>query len=567
MKRIALFFLTILIVSSLSVLSAIESKKGSNFVQRQASGAFDLQKNSVSNIDFYTTNYGTFGYNVEQNRGGCSWPRGSENQYLFASGFWFGAKKKSPNDTLRKYCTISYDQNWCVSWFIPGMIQDGDSVLPNSSDRYRVYFSTDFDPITGIPAFLNDGPNWPIWIGDSLGRYQLGIFPNEYINDINKRNKTSYPLGPMFISDEDIVSIMKDTDLSKYGDGAVVRKSQGYPLGLEVESRIYSWGSNDLKDVLIQSILFKNKSKDTLKECWLGGFYEHDIAQFSNSLNGAGNDKCRFIDEDTLLNLAIGWTDTTYYDSGRGFGYIGICMLESPATDANGFIRKDGLIFPLSKQLGLKTFRNHNIETFISTDEERYNYMSSEQLDGDNGRGNKSMLLATGPFNMLPGDNANFALIIGFAMPAKGGEADGTFEDLTGIKKITGKNNAPNPLALNSSLVGKIQTVKEKYYQYIISHVRERIIRPSTISIKSITPNPVSELSVINYQLSVPGNIRMSLYNESGQEVVRLKDGWQDAGEFNYQLLINNYELNSGMYYLRLQQGNDSKIEKMVIVK
>ncbi len=37
---------------------------------RKATGAFDLQKNTVSNIEFYTTNYGIFGYNVANRTGG-----------------------------------------------------------------------------------------------------------------------------------------------------------------------------------------------------------------------------------------------------------------------------------------------------------------------------------------------------------------------------------------------------------------------------------------------------------------------------------------------------------------
>jgi len=56
---------------------ARSAKDNAEIVQRGApSGAFDLQRNVVSNIDFYTTNYGIFGFNVLRQVGGTFWPRG-----------------------------------------------------------------------------------------------------------------------------------------------------------------------------------------------------------------------------------------------------------------------------------------------------------------------------------------------------------------------------------------------------------------------------------------------------------------------------------------------------------
>ena len=215
-----------------------------------------------------------------------------------------------------------------------------------------------------------------------------------------------------------------------------------------------------------------------------------------------------------------------------------------------------------------KTFRNWSINDDKGGDDERYDLISSGIKDGDKGASDIRMLLGTGSFNMLPGDVARIAFTVSFAKPAKGGEADGTYEDLTGFKKSTRKDDSPSPLGVvSTSLIGRIETVKEKYYQTIASGVNDGKIQPSGISINSISPNPANQLSVINYQLSVPGNIRLSLYNELGNEIIRLKDGFQDAGEFNYQLSINNYQLNSGVYYIRLQQGNESKTEKIVVVK
>jgi len=143
---------------------AVESKKGGQSVQRNATGIYDSQENTISNFDFISTNYGLLGEDAALGRGSGIWPRGSQNQYLYGSGFWFAAKKMSPKDTIKKYVDVSYNPNTGKSWMIPGMIQDGDHLLKDNGKQYRLYISTDFDRLTGIPTFLSDGPNWPLWL-------------------------------------------------------------------------------------------------------------------------------------------------------------------------------------------------------------------------------------------------------------------------------------------------------------------------------------------------------------------------------------------------------------------
>jgi len=147
-----------------------------------------------------------------------------------------------------------------------------------------------------------------------------------------QETKTSYPYGPMFVSDEDIVSIMKDSEIYNIEGIPVDRIAEGYPLRTETETRIYSWGTGDMKDVIIYSILVKNKSTDTLKDCWLAGVYDFDITLLSNALFGSSNDRCRFVNEDTTLNLGACWTDTTAGEGGHGFGYMGVAMLENTCS-------------------------------------------------------------------------------------------------------------------------------------------------------------------------------------------------------------------------------------------
>lgn len=407
---------------------------------RGAADLFDVQQNTVSNIQFYTSNYGIFGLNVKGNTGGGFWPRGSVNQYIFGGGIWFGASKvpsgaKRPN----KLVEISYNPNSGASWMVPGRVEDdkdpiyGGTYLPDDDSKlkYRTYFSTDFDQASGI-QISSAGPNWPIWHTD-LGRtLREERYVGKYVDDIAKRDTTVTKNGPAFISEEDIVSVYKDTDLdyNEGGSPSNLRK-RGYPLILDFEQTIYSWGSGDYGDFIFMRYNIINRSKEALRDCWMAPAFDFDLAPSGNGSGGAGNDRCRYVDEDTTLNLAVQWSGTNQGE--KNFGYIGLDFLESPAINPlTGFIRKDKKFYDGSEQLGLKTFRNWVIANDPSGDDERYDFISSNTRDIDNGPGDKRFLMATGPFNIAAGDTAR--VVVGIILanpPVPGVPATGTPDDLS----------------------------------------------------------------------------------------------------------------------------------------
>jgi len=367
LKRKNIVMLPVLLLALLLISLSLEArpkedKYGVDNLLRTTTGIYDLQKNTVSNIEFYTTNYGIFGLNVAQNRGGGFWPRGSQNQYIFAGGIWFGAIKKRPNDTnYRKFVTITYNPNNGRSWMVPGRMNPdntaNDPIDQNEITKYRTYFSTDFKRGDGQPILATDGEAWPIWDIVAEDTLRNNRYFGYYIDDVADRTLTKYPKGPAFISGEDIFCTFKDTDLSRYDDGAGQRRSQGYPLRLQYEQMIYSWGFGDYRDFIFLKYEIANYSKDTLRECWMAPVMDIDIALAQNSQNGASNDRCRFYEEDESLNLAFQWTEGTQGEQGQGFGYLGFDFLESPAVyrmewrkitddikDYMGLVKKDTTI-------------------------------------------------------------------------------------------------------------------------------------------------------------------------------------------------------------------------------
>ncbi len=447
-------------------------------------GVFDLQKNTVSNIDFYTTNYGIFAFDVQNNIGGGFWPRGSQNQYIFAGGFWFAAQKfNKANQDTNNLVSISYNPNSGRGWYVPGRINVGG---PHSTDpdtdpydgtdilKYRTYFSIDFKTSNGEPTNPDHQYNWPIW--DASTKVEDTLKSNRYFGNFipqtELRNLDNFKKGPAFISGEDIYSTYKDTDLSRYEIGVATARERGYPLRMQVEQMIYSWGFGDYRDFVFIKYGLTNYSEDTLWNCWLAPVMDVDIARRASSSFGAGNDRVKFYEcngEDTL-NLALQWTNTDRGERGFGFGYLGFDFLESPAVvkyydttlkeirddqgnlirvdtiftqrlwdpvkdgpDAprDNFVRTDSIVFSNSSQLGLVTFNNWPIDQDKQTDDERYQFMSAGVRQGDDGPGDKRFMMATGPFHMKPSDTVRVVVGIILANSSKGEEADGTCEDLS----------------------------------------------------------------------------------------------------------------------------------------
>ncbi|MDW8074349.1 MAG: hypothetical protein RMK00_01050 [Bacteroidota bacterium] len=440
------------VVSAILLLFGISSwardidraKYGKKLVQPQAAQFNDLRQNTVSRVRFMITNYGIFGLDVARNQGGGFWPRGSTNEYIFGGGIWFGAIK-TKDGLPRKMSVISYNPNSGASWMTPGSIDDGDEAdrSPEAVLKNRVYLSTDFVRANGLPRNPADGPNWPIWDSnpnDTLANRSVikdrTRYLGFYINDVDKRNIATFPKGPAFISQEDIFTVYKDTDLRVYEIGEDAAKAEGYPLRIQVEQTVYTWGFGEYANFYFIRYNIINRSTDTLYECWMAPAFDFDLAAAPNFAAGAGNDRVSYYFQDTTLNLAYQWTNTDRGERGRRFGYVGMTFLESPAVDENGFIRRDKLYYPLSEQLGLRTFRNWVIDIDPKTTIERYDFMASGARDGDTGPGDKRFLMATGPFNMRPGDTARVVVGTIFALPVKE-EADGTVEDLVNLVRRT----------------------------------------------------------------------------------------------------------------------------------
>jgi poly(3-hydroxybutyrate) depolymerase/N-acetylneuraminic acid mutarotase len=78
-------------------------------------------------------------------------------------------------------------------------------------------------------------------------------------------------------------------------------------------------------------------------------------------------------------------------------------------------------------------------------------------------------------------------------------------------------------------------------------------------------PNPFNPVTTIGYQLSVPNQVELSIYNTLGQKVTTLVSQKQPAGK--YQVQWNASGFASGVYYYRLEAGEFVDVKKMILIR
>jgi hypothetical protein len=89
--------------------------------------------------------------------------------------------------------------------------------------------------------------------------------------------------------------------------------------------------------------------------------------------------------------------------------------------------------------------------------------------------------------------------------------------------------------------------------------------QPSTFALGQNYPNPFNPRTTIRYELPVSSNVRLSVYDLLGRELLVLEDGWKEAGA--HEVMLDGSALSSGIYLYRLQAGETVATKKLVILK
>jgi hypothetical protein len=93
----------------------------------------------------------------------------------------------------------------------------------------------------------------------------------------------------------------------------------------------------------------------------------------------------------------------------------------------------------------------------------------------------------------------------------------------------------------------------------------DNFTKPSAFQLLPNYPNPFNPTTTIKYSIPSDGFVKLRVFNTLGEEVSTLVNEFKSAG--NYEVSFNAANLNSGVYFYKLQAGNFVETKKMILMK
>jgi len=129
----------------------------------------------------------------------------------------------------------------------------------------------------------------------------------------------------------------------------------------------------------------------------------------------------------------------------------------------------------------------------------------------------------------------------------------------------------PLETVADDSLFNKVISNSIVFFNSSISSVTGEDQKPTGFSLNQNYPNPFNPTTVISWQLVAGGHVSLKVYDLLGNEVATLVNEVKQAGRYNYELEIRNYELSSGVYFYQLRintaKGGFVETRKMTVLK
>lgn len=89
--------------------------------------------------------------------------------------------------------------------------------------------------------------------------------------------------------------------------------------------------------------------------------------------------------------------------------------------------------------------------------------------------------------------------------------------------------------------------------------------QPSSVALMQNYPNPFNPTTTISFEVKSEGSVKLSVFDAAGKMVSELVNGTVSAGLHNVE--FNAANLNSGVYFYKLQTAGISQTKKMMLVK
>ncbi len=88
---------------------------------------------------------------------------------------------------------------------------------------------------------------------------------------------------------------------------------------------------------------------------------------------------------------------------------------------------------------------------------------------------------------------------------------------------------------------------------------------PMNYELSQNYPNPFNPSTTIKFSIPEGSQVSLKIYNSLGQEIKTLVNRFMETGI--HTVNFNAVDLNSGMYFYRLDAGEFSHVRKMTLIK
>ncbi|MEK9136060.1 MAG: T9SS type A sorting domain-containing protein, partial [Bacteroidota bacterium] len=88
---------------------------------------------------------------------------------------------------------------------------------------------------------------------------------------------------------------------------------------------------------------------------------------------------------------------------------------------------------------------------------------------------------------------------------------------------------------------------------------------PTVFRLQQNYPNPFNPTTTISYDVPVESYVKLTIYNELGQEITTVHEGVRSQGRYTTKFEANG--LASGVYFYRLQAGGFVETRRMILAK
>lgn len=103
--------------------------------------------------------------------------------------------------------------------------------------------------------------------------------------------------------------------------------------------------------------------------------------------------------------------------------------------------------------------------------------------------------------------------------------------------------------------------------EVIITSIKNQNTRriPENFILYQNHPNPFNNTTIISYQLYIPEEVELSVYDITGRELLKLTEKKQQPGTHNIRLDMSKYS--SGLYFYQLKTNIRSETRKLLLIK